>query len=216
MPQIFRPSTGLVLNLVLLAGVAVMAALVFAWREAIADRYGIGDPVPQPVPFSHKHHVAEEGIDCRYCHSDVEQSAFAGIPANDVCMTCHSVLFRDASVLAPLRASFRGGKPLAWRRVNKLPDFVYFDHGIHVAKGVGCVTCHGRVDQMPLTWRARSLAMQWCLQCHRHPEQHVRPREHVFEMAWQPPPDRAALGRRLVAEYGIHADRVTDCSVCHR
>jgi hypothetical protein len=174
----------------------------------------VGVPIEQPVPFSHKHHAGGEGIDCRYCHSSVEDSAFAGMPPTETCMSCHSQIWADSPILEPVRASFRNGEPLRWTRVYQLPDFVYFDHSIHVYKGIGCSTCHGRVDQMPLTFRANALQMDWCLGCHREPERSVRPRELVFQMDYKPPVDQLALGRRLVAEYKIQ--KLTDCYTCHR
>ncbi len=171
-------------------------------------------PKVQPVPFSHKHHVSGIGIDCRYCHTSVEDSSFAGIPPTETCMSCHSQIWANSSMLEPVRASFRDNKSLEWIRVNDLPEFVYFNHGIHVKKGVGCATCHGRVDQMPLTWRQQSLYMEWCLDCHRQPEQYVRPRDQVFNMEWMPPANQVEMGRKLVAEYGIR--KLTDCYTCHR
>ncbi len=137
----------------------------------------------QPIPFSHKHHVGDVGIDCRYCHTSVETSAFAGLPSTTICLTCHSQLFAKAAVLEPLRRSVATGQPIAWNRVHTLPDFVYFNHGIHVAKGVACGECHGRVDQMPLTWRTAPLEMEWCLDCHRDPAPHLHPKSEVFAMA---------------------------------
>ncbi len=174
----------------------------------------VGTPRQQPVPFSHKHHAGGDGIDCRYCHTSVETSRFAGIPDTATCMSCHSQIWADSPTLEPVRASFRTGTPLEWTRVYRLPDFVYFDHSIHIHKGIGCSTCHGRVDQMPLTLRANPLQMQWCLGCHREPERFVRPRSEVFRMDYEPPADQVALGRRLVAEYKIKS--LTDCYTCHR
>ena len=171
-------------------------------------------PKEQPVPFSHKHHVSGIGLDCRYCHTSVEDSSFAGIPPTETCMSCHSQIWASSSMLEPVRASFRENKSLEWIRVNDLPEFVYFNHGIHVKKGVGCATCHGRVDQMPLTWRQQTLYMEWCLDCHRQPEQYVRPRDQVFNMEWKPPANQVEMGRKLVAEYGIR--KLTDCYTCHR
>jgi len=168
----------------------------------------------QPVPFSHEHHVKGLGLDCRHCHTTVEESAFAGIPPTKTCMSCHSQIWADSPLLEPVRASFRNNLPLEWTRVHDLPDFVYFNHSIHVKKGIGCSTCHGRVDQMPLTWRTQTLYMDWCLDCHRQPERYVRPREQVFNMAWEPPQDQLALGAKLVRTYRIRS--LTDCSVCHR
>ena len=173
----------------------------------------------QPVPFSHKHHVTGVGIDCRYCHTSVEESSFANIPPVETCMTCHSQIWTESPLLEPIRESYSTGKPVEWVRIHDLPDFVYFDHSIHISKGVGCQTCHGQVDQMPLMWKVNSLNMEWCLECHRAPEKFVRPKEEVFNMAWQAVDEyghstQATLGARLVKEYDINPS--TDCSTCHR
>jgi hypothetical protein len=173
-------------------------------------------PLSQPVPFSHQHHVGGLGIDCRYCHTSVEHSSFAGLPPTETCMTCHSQLYTQAPLLAPVRESLAADAPLRWNRVNYVPDFVYFNHGIHVSQGVGCSTCHGRVDAMPLMWQAHSLFMKWCLDCHRDPAAYVRPRREVFNMEWQPPPDQRAQGLKLVKEYHVNTTQLTDCSMCHR
>jgi hypothetical protein len=173
--------------------------------------------VEQPLQFSHAHHVGGVGLDCRYCHTSVEKSSFAGIPPTKTCMNCHSQIWTNAPILEPVRASFRSDTPLMWIRVNDLPDFVYFNHQIHVRQGVGCVTCHGQVDQMPLMYQAQSLLMEWCLDCHRAPERFIRPREAVFDPAYQPPADQLELGLRLKKEYGISGpEHMTTCSVCHR
>jgi hypothetical protein len=173
-------------------------------------------PLDQPVPFSHKHHVTGMGIDCRYCHTTVETSAFAGIPPTETCMTCHSQIWTEAPILEPVRASYRDNTPIAWNRVHDLPDFVYFNHSIHISKGIGCQTCHGQVDQMPLTWKVNSLNMEWCLECHRDPAQFIRPRDQVFNMSYEPPADQETLGQRLVAEYEVETRQLTNCSICHR
>ncbi len=174
----------------------------------------VGVALAQPVPFSHKHHVAGLGIDCRYCHSTVEISSMAGMPPTETCMSCHSQIWADSPMLEPVRASFRNDQSIRWTRVHDLPGFVYFNHSIHVKKGIGCATCHGRVDQMPLMWKTNTLYMEWCLECHRQPERFVRPRDQVFNMSYQAPSDQLALGRKLVEEYKIR--KLTDCSVCHR
>jgi len=171
-------------------------------------------PREQPVPFSHEHHVNGLGIDCRYCHTTVETSSFANIPATKICMNCHSQMWAVSPELEPVRESYRTGRSIQWTRVHDLPDFVYFDHSIHVHQGIGCSTCHGRVDKMPLTWQAQSLRMEWCLNCHRNPERYVRPRDQVFDMAYEPPADQATLGKKLVAQYGVRS--LTSCSTCHR
>lgn len=181
----------------------------------------------QPVPFSHAHHVGQLGIDCRYCHTSVEEASFAGMPPTQTCMNCHEQIWVGADTLAPVRDSWKTGTPLRWQRVHSLPGYVYFDHSVHVAKGVGCVECHGRVDRMPLTWQEKPLTMGWCLDCHRDPAPHLRPRAEVFNMTWSPtgevdpvrgePPASGELGRRLAAEYRVRDSRVlTSCSTCHR
>jgi Cytochrome c7 and related cytochrome c len=168
----------------------------------------------QPVPFSHQHHVGGMGLDCRYCHTSVETSAVAGIPPTKTCMNCHAQIWADSPMLEPVRESFRSDRSIPWVRVHDLPDFAYFDHSAHVNKGVGCTTCHGRVDQMPLVWQEHSLQMEWCLECHRNPQRYVRPKAEVFNVAYEPPANQLELGRQLVKDYGIHPR--TSCSTCHR
>lgn len=215
MSQVFHPRFGFRARLALLGVLVLIVGGCLAWRGMTGDPHRLGEPVAQPVPFSHKHHVGDDGIDCRYCHADVETSAFAGLPPISTCMTCHSQLFTDTPMLRPVVESWRSGRALRWNRVYQLPDFVYFDHSIHVAKGVGCVTCHGRVDRMPLTRRVVSLSMKWCLDCHRDPQKYLRPRDRVFDLDWHAE-DPQRLGMRLVRAYRIDTARLTDCSVCHR
>ncbi len=216
MAQVFHRSLnsisrfGIVGGAILAAGVAL--GLAAAYRSSLVTQVNISRA--QPVPFSHKHHVNGLGLDCRYCHTSVESSPFAGIPPTQICMNCHSQIWSDSPMLEPVRKSFRTGEPLHWTRINDVPDFVYFNHSIHVHKGIGCETCHGRVDRMPLTWKANPLYMKWCLACHRAPEEYVRPREEVFTMGWKPAEDQDLLGARLVKEY--HIQKLTHCSVCHR
>lgn len=216
MPQIFHPSTNTISKVSLFV-LVLMPALALVLAGAIQrSPWVTRDEVvrDQPVPFSHQHHAGDDRLDCRFCHSSVEVSPFAGMPSTEVCMNCHSHLWADSPALAPVRESFRRDVPLAWTRVHDLPDFVYFDHSIHVAKGVGCAECHGRVDRMPLLHRSASLAMEWCLECHRDPAPRLRPREAVFDMDWEADEDRRALGERLIAQYGI--ELATDCWDCHR
>jgi hypothetical protein len=217
MAQVFSRRFVLVLRASLLAtGLAIVVAAV-AYRTTARADAPLDEPVEQPIPFSHQHHVRDDGIDCRYCHTSVETSAFAGVPPISTCMTCHSQLFVDARVLGPLHRADAGDETLRWNRVHDLPDFVYFDHSIHVAKGVGCTTCHGAIDRMPLTRRVASLTMQWCLECHRAPERFLRPREHVFDVDWHAPPDQLERGIALRKAYGLRSTReLTDCSTCHR
>jgi len=173
--------------------------------------------VEQPVQFSHQHHAGGIGIDCRYCHTSVEVSPSAGIPPTKTCINCHSQIWATSPYLEPVRASFRDDKPLNWVRVHDLPDFVYFNHSIHVTKGVGCETCHGRVDRMPLMLQKSSLQMEWCLDCHRDPARYVRPLEEITTMGYQPAVAQSELGPRLVEKYKIAGvEHMTSCSVCHR
>ncbi|HEV8414780.1 MAG TPA: cytochrome c3 family protein [Bryobacteraceae bacterium] len=216
MAQIFHRSSNslakvTIVAMLLIVGVVVLAAYKINAGSFITDV----DVAPgQPVPFSHKHHVGDDGIDCRYCHTSVETSSFAGIPPTETCMGCHSQIWANAELLEPVRASLRTGKSLEWARVHDLPDFVYFNHSIHINKGIGCSTCHGRVDQMPLTYKVNTLYMQWCIGCHRNPAQFVRPRDQVFNIAYQYPDNQLELGIRLVKEYKIQS--LTDCVTCHR
>jgi hypothetical protein len=191
---------------------ALAAGAVTAY-EHFDGPYRLGDAPPQPVPFSHKHHVGDDGIDCRFCHGGVETAAFAGIPSTQVCMTCHSQLFTDAPMLAPVRESAERGMPLHWTRVHRLPDFAYFDHSIHVKKGVACVECHGRVDRMPLMRRVAPLTMQWCLDCHRDPSAHLRDPSHVFDMTTSA---QARVAGGVPHPALDSRRRLTDCSTCHR
>src|SRR5579871_1277792 len=220
MAQLFHRSTN-ALSKISIAAVVLGGGMLIAFAYTMDRGAYITDVhvvKEQPVPFSHKHHVMDDGIDCRYCHTSVETSATASLPATEICMSCHSQIWTNAEMLEPVRASYRSGESIEWTRVHDLPDFVYFNHSIHVAKGVGCATCHGRVDRMPLTTQVASLHMEWCLECHRYPERYVRPRDKVFVMDWDPSQegtDQATLGRKLVAEYQIRQDN-TSCSVCHR
>lgn len=216
MPQTFHRSTNTISRLSIFGAVFVLAAAVWLILELNRSSYVTGVEVAreQPVPFSHKHHVTGIGLDCRYCHTSVEESAFAGIPPTETCMTCHSQVWADAPLLQPVRESFQNNVPMQWNRVHDLPDFAFFNHSIHLHKGIGCTSCHGQVDQMPLMWKENTLNMEWCLDCHREPEQHVRPREEVFNVAYEPPADQAALAEKLMVEYEIN--KLTDCSICHR
>ncbi|MCD6679879.1 MAG: cytochrome c family protein [Burkholderiaceae bacterium] len=215
MAQLFPRRFGFFFRLGLLAFVALAVVAAFAWRATTARPAGLNDPLQQPVAFSHKHHVGDDGIDCRYCHASVETSAFAGIPPLSTCLTCHSQLFTGQPALAPVIRAFESGFAFHWQRVHQLPDFVYFDHSVHVNNGVGCASCHGPVDRMPFTRRVAPLTMQWCLECHRQPEKFLRPPERVFDLHWSAD-DQQVLGRRLVAFFHIDKQRLTDCSICHR
>ncbi len=216
MPQIFHPSTNTLSKFSIFGAAFIVAFLGWITNEVNRSSYvtQAGVARQQPVQFSHEHHVGGVGIDCRYCHTSVEESAYAGIPPTKTCMNCHSQIWSTSPYLEPVRASYRTGKSLEWTKVNDLPDFAYFNHSIHVNKGVGCTTCHGQVDKMPLMWQHASLQMEWCLDCHRHPEKYVRPREEVFSVTWKAPVDQLAMGAQLVKKYNIK--KLTDCSTCHR
>jgi hypothetical protein len=219
MSQIFHRNTNVYSRLSILAALGVAAVLGGTVGLLHLSGYNTRQAifVEQPIQFSHAHHVGGMGIDCRYCHTSVEESAFANIPPTKTCMNCHSQIWTGAPILEPVRASFRDNTPLRWTRVHDLPDFVYFNHSIHVKKGVGCATCHGPVDRMPLMYQNASLDMAWCLDCHRNPARYVRPRDQVFNMAWERPGDDPGLGARLVKEYKIASvEQLTSCSTCHR
>jgi hypothetical protein len=214
--QVFHHSTNTLSRLSIFGALFAVVFALWLGREINRSPYVTQADTTreQPVPFSHAHHVGGIGIDCRYCHTSAEVAASAGIPPTKTCMNCHTQIWADSPTLEPVRASFRSGKPIEWTRVHDLPDFVYFDHSAHVNKGVGCTTCHGRVDRMPLVWQEASLYMEWCLECHRQPEKFVRPKEEVFNPAYEAPANQLELGRRLVAQYGIQTR--TSCSACHR
>lgn len=217
--QLFAPGADALLRLVLWSIVLLVVgggALILTWS------YGgfvgsVGIAPDQPVPFSHKHHSGELGLDCRNCHQQVEQQATAGLPPTHTCMTCHSEIWTGSSMLAPVRDSLANNDPLHWTRVNRLPDYVYFNHSIHITKGVGCSSCHGAVNEMQLTYAAQSFRMEFCLTCHRAPEQFVRPEKEIWNMQWQPPANQATLGPALVKQNHILGpQQLTDCSICHR
>jgi Cytochrome c7 and related cytochrome c len=216
MAQIFHRSTNTIARVSIYGTLLLILLLGYSVDVVNKTAYvtGVNIARPQPVPFSHKHHVGELGLDCRYCHTSVEESSSAGMPPTQTCMTCHSQIWAQAAMLEPVRASYRDSKPIAWTRVNALPDFVYFNHSIHIAKGVGCTTCHGPVGQMNITWRGETLYMRWCLDCHNAPEQYLRPRSEVFNPFYESPRNQSALGQRLVKEYKVQ--RLTNCTTCHR
>jgi hypothetical protein len=218
-PQIFSRTADTWLRAIALGALLSAAAfLIAAMAFARSQYWDVVARTPlQPVPFSHKHHVSDDGIDCRYCHTTVETSPDAGFPATHVCMTCHSQLWTNAEMLGPVRQSLAESRPIDWHRVARVPDYVYFRHDIHIAKGIACVECHGRIDGMPLTYRAKAFEMKFCLDCHRDPAPHLRPRDQIYNFEWTPPADHAALGRKLMALYHIKAPGdLTSCGTCHR
>jgi hypothetical protein len=219
MAQIFPASSNTVARASVIGLAGLLGGVAWAWNAFYWSSYEtrVKVPVEQPVPFSHKHHVAGLGIDCRYCHTSVESSAFAGMPSTETCMSCHSQIWPDAPMLAPVRESFATGTRLRWNRVHDLPDFVYFDHSIHVARQIGCSTCHGDVGEMPLVWKEQTLYMKWCLECHRQPEGFLRAsRGEVFLAQWRPSADQAAKGGKVARTFHIDTRQITNCGVCHR
>jgi len=225
MAQIFHRSANTLAKASIVGAVVLLATLGGIAHTIDKSPYVTSQEVirEQPVPFSHEHHVKGLGIDCRYCHTSVEDSHFAGIPATKTCMTCHSVVWTNTEVLRPVRQSWANNAPIEWNRVHDLADFAYFNHSIHVAKGIGCSTCHGQVDRMPLMWQHSPLTMSWCLECHREPEKFVRPRDQIYNMDYRverdsgrPEKTQAELGPKLVEEYRIRKAQLTNCSICHR
>lgn len=219
MPQIFHRSTNTFSRITIYGAVFIVAFLAWVFAELDRSAYATRAALAreQPVPFSHAHHVGGLGLDCRYCHTTVETSSFANIPPTKTCMNCHSQIWSTSPTLEPVRESFRTGNSIMWTRVNDLPDYVYFNHSIHVAKGIGCESCHGRVDRMPLTWQENSLQMTWCLDCHRDPAQHIRPRDAITVMGYQPAEAQETLGPKLMKEYEVKDARtLTSCNTCHR
>jgi len=217
--QIFHRSTNTIARVSLFG--AVFFAAFLGWvvlelsRSSYMTRQGL--VLHQPVPFSHEHHVSGLGIDCRYCHTTVDKSAVAGIPPTETCINCHRNIWTNADLLEPIRASFKNNVPMEWAKVNDLPDYVYFNHSVHVAKGMGCTTCHGPVGKMQLMYQDATLLMEWCISCHRDPAKNVRPRDQVYNPDWQPSSNsdmRKAEQARLAKEYNLQS--LTSCSTCHR
>lgn len=218
MAQIFHPSMRVISRASILVTLIILAVVAIVSAELYRSGYTTDVHVPreQPIPFSHEHHVNGLGIQCGYCHTTAERTSFAGIPHTHTCMTCHSQIWSTSPMLQPVRSSYQTQKPLEWVRVHDLPDFAYFNHSIHVNKGIACETCHGRVDLMPLTWRENTLHMSWCLDCHRAPEKYIRPKSEVYTMGYEPSEDQLIVGAKLVEEYSVKVKQLSDCSICHR
>jgi hypothetical protein len=216
MSALFTPKANAIFKAVLVLLVVGAAGTVGALMLYPRIPYGTGqqEQVAQPVQFDHRHHVVDDLIDCKYCHQTVDRAPSAGIPPTGLCLNCHSQVWNKSRLLDVVRASWFSGTPIPWVRVHKLPDFVYFNHAIHVNKGVGCVECHGRVDQMPAIEQVAPLTMGWCLDCHRDPYPRLRPPEEVTSMTWVPEGDPIALGKELARKNDVKPR--TSCYTCHR
>ena len=192
----------------------LVGVLYYAGSPQTTD---VGYSPRQPVPFSHAQHAGQLGIDCRYCHNTVETAAWAAVPPTATCMNCHALIAADSDDLLPVRQSAASGKPVPWVRIHHLPDYAYFDHSVHVSRGVGCVSCHGRIDTMQQVHQVATLSMGWCLDCHRNPGPHLRPPEFITAMDdWTAGEDPEVLRGRLLKLYNIPGKASTDCSTCHR
>jgi len=228
MPQVFPKGFNVLARVSLLALPLILAGGGVAMAAFYRSDYTTGahEVIEQPVPFSHKHHVSQLGIDCRYCHTAFEKSASAGFPPTKTCMNCHQQMWVGADMLQPVR-DYAKGKPISWTKIHNVPHYTYFNHSIHVSKGVGCVSCHGQIDEMNLVYQSKTLLMEWCLDCHRNPEKNLRPREEVTNMTFKPsdlvnpdtgkPHTQSSLGKSLKEKYHVREPSViTNCSICHR
>jgi hypothetical protein len=200
-----------ILVTIVLGGAGVVAGIWYFGSPRYTD---VGYRPDQPVEYSHKLHAGDLGMDCRYCHVSVESSPVASLPTTQTCMNCHTLVGADNDKLYPVRESWISGDPIEWVRVHKLPDYAYFDHSLHLRAGVGCKSCHGRVDQMEKVTQNEPLSMGWCLDCHRDPTPHLRPKSEITNMAWEPGPDQARLAHEMMADSSIITPK--DCTGCHR
>ncbi len=217
MPQYFPPIANALAKWTVIGGLIFTILLITTLTVfARTTNNRVRVPVAQPIGFQHSLHAGELGLDCRYCHTSVEVAATASVPSTETCMTCHSQIRVGAPALQPVVASWEGEIPIRWNRVHDLADFVFFNHSAHINNGVGCGSCHGRVDEMDGIWKAKPMTMGWCLDCHRNPERFVRPRSEVFNMAYEPPANQRELGTELVEAYHIDTDKLPQCSTCHR
>lgn len=248
MAQVFPPyaNTLAKLSLIVAAGAPFAIFYTGSTISRSSNNTKVNVPLNQPVPFSHKHHAFELGIDCRYCHWNVEKGPVAGVPGSEVCMSCHSQIWTNSPLLEPVRESYAKDTPVVWQKVGKVPDFVYFDHSIHIARGINCNTCHGAVTRMQITAKGRYFAMSWCLECHREPEKYLglttadpdmRAQDRALDLyhkamegarlsvseynLWvgidtYPTEDEVKKGRELQKKYGVKTDQLADCGICHR
>jgi hypothetical protein len=219
MAQVFHPAANIIARLSIIVGIGGLVGTLVLFDALQKSPYvtEVNIPKEQIVPFSHKHH-AELGMDCRYCHTSVEDHAFAGIPPTKTCMNCHGIVWNEAPILEPVRESWASKEPMEWNRIHDLPEFTYFNHAVHVNAGIGCADCHGRVDEMPLAWKENDLYMSWCLECHRQPEKFVRPRDQIFNMAYEKPDNQLEFGEELLRVHNVNTsnNRLMDCYLCHR
>jgi hypothetical protein len=244
MAQIFHPGFNTLARLSLVLAVTGPVIVIGAASAVSRSSYNtkVQIAIDQPVPFSHEHHVNELGIDCRYCHVAVEKSAHATVPATETCMSCHSQVWTNSPLLEPIRESYRTNTPMKWNQLNKVPEFVYFNHSIHINRGLNCNICHGPVQEMQLAYKGKAFFMIWCLDCHRNPEKYVAKREDTFKLyekaqqgadkgysnlspeeralahsqEYQRSPEELAKAKALMKEYGVKTKQLSDCSVCHR
>lgn len=244
MAQIFRPSSNITAKIALITGALAPLAIMVSMSQFTRSSYvtKVGIPYEQPVPFSHEHHVNELGIDCRYCHQHVEKSAYSNYPATHTCMSCHSQIWTNSPLLEPVRESYVKNVPLKWQVVNKVPDFVYYNHAIHVNRGISCNNCHGPIQAMQIVYKAQAFQMRWCLECHRNPENYVNEPDFVWNLyqniqrgkhadgspltaeeeslklgvQYKRTPEELQKGRELVKRYGIQTQALSDCYICHR
>lgn len=237
--QIFHHSTNTLAKLSIFGGIFIAGFALWVLAEVNRSSYNTGQFIErqQPVQFSHKHHTGDDGISCVYCHTSVESSSNAGLPPTQTCMNCHTQIWSESPYLELVRTSYRDNTPLEWTRVHDLPDYVYFNHSIHVSKGFGCASCHGRIDEMPAVYQAASLQMEWCLECHREPERFIRPKDQIYNMAWNieadlgdkvradpenrlgenKSPERLRKAHDLLKQYRVRdVGTITSCSTCHR
>jgi len=216
MPQVFNAKSNVLARATFLIAGLLLLVIILAGMYMTPYTHRTGIALDQPAPFSHKHHAKELGIDCRYCHTGVEEAPYAGIPATEVCMTCHSQIWTNSPLLLPVQESYLKNIPLRWNKVNKVPDFVYFDHSIHIDRGVSCFTCHGDVTEMNLTFKTNAFEMLYCLDCHRNPEEFLRPTDEVFNANYEMPPNQEDLSRQLMEKHAIDTKQIENCWVCHR
>ena len=239
MAQIFSPATNTLAKLSLLLAVIGPVGILGLATGVSRSPYNTKATVPleQPIPFSHQHHAMELGIDCRYCHASVEKSASAGFPATQTCMSCHSQIWTNSPLLEPVRESYKTGKPLQWTKINSVPDFVYFNHSIHIKRGVNCNYCHGAIQKQMLTYKGKPFYMAWCLECHRNPEKYIRPQSEVFDLYakyqrkeklnahersllegedYVPADNQEEEGKLLLHKYHVKKAQLADCWICHR